>query len=290
MEARTLKQTIRDQCPGAYRLWCRLRYPQAWTIRSDLSGHLRILGRRILKLLHLDHRNPSMAAIKALKNRHLGERCFIVGTGASLTYEDLEKLKGETTFSMNSIFLTYKNTDWRPTYYAIVDYYGYENDLKQYIGENLGTYCLREVFLHYKIRPGALSGKEIYFLIHHGNHRSRRIRKKHFKQEAEISICIYDCFTVANMVLDIALYMGFQEIYLIGIDCSYEQDKKHIEETPADVRRRTDPDYLLPRIDLMKEGYNVLKKMAEKQGAVIYNATRGGNLDVFPRINFDDII
>ena len=30
--------------------------------------------------------------------------------------------------------------------------------------------------------------------------------------------------------------------------------------------------------------------MAEKQGAVIYNATRGGSLDVFPRINFDDII
>ena len=60
------------------------------------------------------------------KDIHKGERCFIVGKGPSLKMEDLEKIKGEYSFSVNSIVLSFADTTWRPPYYAIGDRFGYE--------------------------------------------------------------------------------------------------------------------------------------------------------------------
>jgi hypothetical protein len=60
------------------------------------------------------------------KNKHVGQRCFIVCTGPSLTYEYLELLKGKITFSMNGIIKSFPRTDCRPTYYGIQDLFVYE--------------------------------------------------------------------------------------------------------------------------------------------------------------------
>ena len=60
--------------------------------------------------------------IKSYKNIHKGQRCFIIGTGPSLTADDLNKLKNEVTFGSNRIFEIFSQTDWRPTYYMNQDY------------------------------------------------------------------------------------------------------------------------------------------------------------------------
>ncbi|UKI37547.1 MAG: hypothetical protein L6V93_05335 [Clostridiales bacterium] len=41
--------------------------------------------------------------LRMLQNRHLNDRCFIVATGPSLTFEDLSLLKMKSVFGMNSI-------------------------------------------------------------------------------------------------------------------------------------------------------------------------------------------
>src|SRR5690606_31514735 len=64
--------------------------------------------------------------LRRFKNIHAGKRCFIVATGPSLKVSDLDMLKDELTLSMNSIFMAFKETDWRPTYYAIQDEYVYK--------------------------------------------------------------------------------------------------------------------------------------------------------------------
>ena len=76
--------------------------------------------------------------LKKYKNIHKGQRCFIIGTGPSLSVEDLEKLKGEITFGSNRIFEIYSQTDWRPTYYMNQDK---ANIFIPYAGlSNLGVY------------------------------------------------------------------------------------------------------------------------------------------------------
>ncbi len=36
--------------------------------------------------------------------------------------------------------------------------------------------------------------------------------------------------------------------------------------------------------------YRLLKKYADRHGIKIYNATRGGNLEVFPRVQLEDVL
>ena len=52
--------------------------------------------------------------IKSMKNTHVGERCFVVATGPSLTFEDLNALKDEFCFGMNSCVLALDKTEWTP--------------------------------------------------------------------------------------------------------------------------------------------------------------------------------
>ncbi|MFC2055928.1 hypothetical protein ACFLV7_16775 [Chloroflexota bacterium] len=59
--------------------------------------------------------------LAALKNRHKGQRCFVIGNGPSLSTTDLDQLRGEVTFACNKIYLAFNETDWRPTYYAVED-------------------------------------------------------------------------------------------------------------------------------------------------------------------------
>ncbi len=280
---------LQKKFPRCYAQYCKIRYPNPWAIWCNLNGHIRILFRKILYKLHLDKYNPEMKKIQRWRNCHDGKRCFIVATGPSLRYEDLETIKGEYCFSANTIFLTYPYTSWRPDYYGIVDYLAYKEDISKYSAENFDDYAKEAIFLHYKIKTSQKSNKAISLLIHNGNHR-RRILKKKFKQELELSICYYDCFTVTNMLIALAIYMGFKEIYLLGVDCDYSNEKAHIIETVADQKRKIDSNYLNPRTDLMIWGYKIMKQIAEKENCKIYNATRGGKLEIFKRRNLEDIL
>lgn len=110
------------------------------------------------------------------------------------------------------------------------------------------------------------------------------------EQEGELSICFCDCFTVTNMLISLAVYMGFKEIYLLGVDCDYSREKAHIEETLADRVRRDDPSYLMPRADLMLYGYGLMDRVARENGCRVYNATRGGKLETFQRVPLEKIV
>ena len=59
--------------------------------------------------------------LAALKDKHKGQRCFVIGNGPSLRISDLDRLKDEITFASNKIYLAFEETDWRPTYYTAVD-------------------------------------------------------------------------------------------------------------------------------------------------------------------------
>lgn len=281
---------LQQRFPVGYRYYCRIRYPDPWGTFSNLDIYLKIIWRRLLHRCHVGHWNSEMKKMQSIKNSHTGERCFIVGTGASLTYDDLDKIKDEYSFSVNSIFLTYQKTSWRPNCYGIVDYLGYKEDISKYSNKDFNDYAKEFVFLHSKIKIIGKRDKLISILVNNANHQKYRMKKKLFKQEKELSICFYDCFTVTNMMIALAIYMGFKKIYLIGVDCDYSGEKMHIEETLADQIRKNDTSHLKPREDLMFYGYELMKKVAEEENCSIYNTTRGGKLEVFPKINLEEVI
>lgn len=236
------------------------------------------------KLRTLGYQEEKYAKLKRVKNIHNNERCFIVATGPSLTVEDMEKLKSEYTFGMNSICLVFDRTDFRPSYFGIQDEHVYEK-----VKKNLVSYCKENVFVSSNIyKAYDTPQKWITFPLNLNYHSFQmRYGQEYFaKFSDDCYSVVYDGYSITYSLIQIAAYMGFKEIYLLGCDCSYSDDKnkQHFVESG-----HYDPTYKTAG-ERMIAAYKVAKEYADAHGIKIYNATRGGMLEVFPRVDLDEVL
>lgn len=222
--------------------------------------------------------------LKKFHNIHRGERCFIVATGPSITYEDLDKIKNEYTFSMNSMVLSFGNTNWRPTYYGIQD-----NNVYKKISDTLwdSGFEHERIFVGSRITSrNSIPDDVNKFVLEKMN---QRVMSEFFgiyytKFSRNFALKAYSGYTITYSLIQLAYYMGFKEIYLLGCDCNYVQGQKqhfiehgHIDPT-ADKAK-----------DRMLVAYQVANEFCQKTDLKIFNATRGGMLEIFPRVNLDEM-
>lgn len=266
-----LKRILKTRCKWLYNMALCL-YMWMGSLAVEIGSIPRAIGMKQNKY----------AKLKALKDKYKGERCFIIATGPSLTMEDLEALRNEYTFGMNSLAMLYEKTDWRATYMGIQDQRVYDK-VKTYLED----YCEGNVLISsYICREKDKEKKWIVFPYNGKYHAYDEIAKNHFwsKFSGNCYRMTYDGYTITYSLIELACYMGFKEIYLLGADCNFEPDKKmHFIE--HGVR---DSSYEFTQKRLIS-GYYVAKEYADKHGIAIYNATRGGKLEVFPRVDFDKI-
>lgn len=224
-------------------------------------------------------------SLKKYHNIHSGDRCFIIATGPSLTIEDLELLKNEKTFGMNSITKIYDKTNFRPTYYGIQDHIVYakmESEILEYYKNDDNVFVSDRIKWHSKIGVNWN-----VFPLNMSYHAYRRwfYNKFFAKFSDDIYRRVYSGFSITYSLIEIAVYMGFKEIYLIGADCSFTKPGKvhFVEHGVVDMS-----------LDTARErniaGYEAALEYTKHHDVKIYNATRGGELEVFERINLDDIV
>lgn len=229
--------------------------------------------------------------IASLKNKHKGKRCFIIGNGPSLKISDLDKLKNEITFAANKIYLAFDQTDWRPTYYSVTDYMVAQQNYSE-INRLQGFEKLFPVFA--KERWGTHFKNSIYFRYEYST--------KRFPEPPYFSLNpfekIYAGKTIIYALIQIACYMGIREIYLIGIDFNFKvPDKKndHVLYSEGECNhfhpqyRKKGEKWRDPQLDYQQKAFQVAKESVANLGGQIFNATRGGKLEVFPRIDFDSL-
>ena len=119
--------------------------------------------------------------------------------------------------------------------------------------------------------------------------------------------CVYTSGTITYGMLQLAAYMGFQEIYLLGVDCSYsielhsdqtitkEDMVNHMAIIEEEEKRFYDASYdrygvaAITYIDQHRAGYEATRQYAQSHGIKVFNATRGGKLDIFERMDFDSL-
>lgn len=224
--------------------------------------------------------------IRSLKGKDTGKRCFVVGNGPSLSVEDLEKIKGEIAFGTHRIYEIFDKTSWRPDYYLAQDY---------------KLICVsRERIENIEVKNKliAIPGRMPIIKI-----KGAKYIKLFFEefypqlpQFAEnIENGIYEGYTVTYMCLQVAAYMGFKEIYLLGVDHSYstELDENGNLLKNENVRDHfSDNDKIenVPQTFKSALAYKAAKEYAEKHGIKIYNATRGGKLEVFERKTLEEVL
>lgn len=240
------------------------------------------------------------AGIAKYKGIHTGERCFVIGNGPSLTAEDLEKIKNEYSFAANRIYLMYEKTNWRPSYYMCQD-----RQLMRTVSDYYSS-CKETVFLNYPALYdyGIKVDSANYYLA--DNRDANRIVKKLGFSE-KVDQCVIDGGSVTYSAIQMAVYMGFKEIYLLGVDHNFSHtldknrriiEHKDVKEDYFDKRYKDafkqfeekGKTFAAPDKGLMDLAFEASYEYAKSNGIKICNATRGGKLEVFPRVNFDDLM
>lgn len=232
--------------------------------------------------------------IRNLKNTHIGERCFIIGNGPSLTVEDLDSLRNEFCFAANRIYRVFDKTKWRPQIYLCVDSFVLK-DLKDII-RNLE---LPVILLHLEAKKYKLEqqNKNILYI---NNFYPFLINQHKYINGIKVSSDVSKYFTAGETVtfnsIQLAFYMGFKEIYLLGVDHQYSKvrlETGEIAEHPdiIDYFDRTPaPKYSVQNVATSTAAYVAANKYALSHHIVLKNLTRGGALEVFQRGSLDDII
>lgn len=226
--------------------------------------------------------------IKKYRNKFKGKRCFIIGNGPSLKVSDLEKLKQnkELCFGTHRIYEIYSQTKWRPSFYCAQDQKLIINSYN-----DINNIDVKSKFI------GVVDTK-IRKLINNGvfiNLKEEGFYPNLPKFSNDIvKNGVYEGYTVTYMCLQIAAYMGFKEIYLLGMDHRYSvmiNEKGIIEkhEGIQDHFSSNDKIENIPAIYQSTLAYKAAKKYADTHGIKIINLTRGGNLEVFSRMDFDEL-
>lgn len=251
-----------------------------WVLMHIINLWYEILG--FLRCYGLPSRRYKDILIQ--KNKYAGKRCFIICTGPSLTIDDLEKIKDEYTFGMNAICLLAEKTKFRPTFYGCNDldvYSKFKNEIRSYCSD-----CT-EVFVSDRIKRNDDINKDWHvFPLNVAYHTYDRWFKQKFwcKFSGNCYRVVYDMYSITHSLIQLAAYMGFKDIYLLGADCSFSKNQKmHFQDYGV----------LDATIDTARNrniaGYEEVKNQMGKYGFSVYNATRGGELEVFKRVSLEEL-
>ncbi|MCI9584539.1 MAG: DUF115 domain-containing protein [Clostridium sp.] len=234
-----------------------------------------------------DYKNPGIAE---MKDRYKGKRCFIVATGPSLTFDDLEKLKQHREFciSVNTIFKGFDKTGWRPDQYVVVDV-----NAMNHFGSEIRKMEVKEKFIADASIDFDYDSLTEEFYVYHSIFTKSTWERGLISDD--FSEFAYNSGLVTTVSLQLAIYEGFDEIYLLGCDCSYAKTGfRHFNEPKEEETKVYGGIYDLKRYVTASEvavnSYQKIKEYAEQRGIKIYNATRGGYLEVFERVNLDELL
>ena len=232
-----------------------------------------------------------LPAIAGFAARHAGQRCFILGGGPSLKLIDPSPLKNEVTFAVNGIFLIYDWLGFKPSYYVVEDFLVYADRWAEIRARVRASTCFfPEHFRH----PAFTRGNHHYFRALYDFDPGAGF--PNFSLNAARILWIGG--TVTYICLQLALYMGFKEVYLVGMDHNYHRPQ-HVQSvgdvwtSHGDDPNHFHPDYFGagyrwhdPQVDRMETAYRKARDVYAAHDATVFNATRGGHLEVFARVDY----
>lgn len=225
-----------------------------------------------------------------LRDKYAGQRVFLIGNGPSLNRTPLHLLRREHTMCFNRFNLMFERLAWRPTFYATTD-----DRVLMDIADEINRQILPAV--DYAFFPD-LHPYNVDF--------TRRIEARENVYWLQLdalsfSLDLPRCGmnkTVTNVGLQILAFLGFREIYLIGVDCDYQTPVSVRQESARDWTGTADDDpnhfdpryfgagrrYHHPRMDETIEKYREGRDFFELHGVRVVNVGVGGKLEEFPRL------
>ena len=244
-----------------------------------------------------------------LRDKYKGERCFIIGNGPSIKNQDLSLLANEIVFVTNGFYRYEKYYDVKPDYYCLVDSVYFETETRDLMLKGI------EKISDYEHKP--------YFIL---PYRAKQLVQDCYKWDTWTSIYYIDgamSFTdgynkawditktvaspqcVVQVAMLLATYMGFKEIYLLGIEqtdiIAWLQGRLGIDSV-YHVYESNDSDKLIDHMEEVNPLVGTLKGYArifhlykeiyyycQKQGINVYNCTPKTLVDSIPKRKYEEL-
>ena len=255
-----------------------------WNTSSNGYWWWRNRGRHVLAQ-RIDNRwQESQNRMIQYKDKYAGQRCFIIGNGPSLRKTDLSLLKYEVTFGLNRIYLLFPELGFSTTYLVSVNDMVLEQCADEMQALNIPK------FITWRTRNWFKNDENTIFID------SDFTGPEQFSQDATGRI--FEGFTVTFVAQQIAYYMGFQEVILVGVDHNFAT------KGPANttvVSTGDDPNHFsgayfgkgfrwqLPDLEGSERAYLYAKQAYQEAGRVIRDATVDGKLNIFPKVDYKSL-
>lgn len=236
---------------------------------------------------------------RLLKGRHRGARCFVLGAGSSITGQDIARLKGELVVSVSNTFVHPDFARIKPRYHVtppLIRSHGgiySEQNFVSWLKAMEAATGTAEMFFHIgdreMIERNGLFGNRIIHWVEYTG------RDEDFDTRIDLTH-IPDIWSVSELALTVAVYLGFEKIYLIGIDHDwfngplvyfYDHAKEHELKPNAERLSFADSEFQMRRHAEIFKKYKGLYSVSKN----IYNANSNPAhyLDVFPKVDFDTL-
>jgi hypothetical protein len=228
-------------------------------------------------------RRASIHGLAALKDCHRGERCFIIGNGPSLKNTDLSRLRNEYTLGMNRIYLAFPEMGFTTSYYLSI------NDL-------VIEQCAADIqalpmpkFVTWRARRWLKPSENLFFMYTTYNG---------VKFAKDAAGRLWEGATVTYSALQVAFHLGFTKVILIGVDHNFVTQGKPgtTVVSPGDDPNHFNPNYFgkgfrwqLPDLETSEQAYRLARQVYEEAGRDVVDATVGGKLRVFPRVEYESL-
>jgi hypothetical protein len=230
----------------------------------------------------------SKRRLAALAGKYAGKRCFVMGNGPSLLKCDVSLLSNEVTIGSNAQYLVWDSMGFVPTFLTVEDRLVAEDRASELCALSGPTkifprdllYCLGEsrntIFVNFvrDYRPFPNFTSDFEKIVYWGG-------------------------TVTMLNLQLAYYLGCTEIYMVGFDHFYHVPDKMdgfvITSDKEDVNH-IHPDYFGkgyrwhdPNIARMERAYSEARRFLDSRGILVRNATVGGHLEIFERVDYGSL-
>jgi hypothetical protein len=258
--------------------------PQSlWQLARDSYDGFRRIPEMPAAYFH-PWRRESIRRLAALKDIHNGKRAFIIGNGPSLKQTDTRKLKDEITFGMNRIYIAFPDWGFTTTYLCVTNDLVVEQFVDDFTALPIPKFIAWRSHRHFNAESPITKLPTFIYTSYTGPRFAGDVRGR-----------VWEGATVTNLALQLAFHMGIEKAILIGVDHNFasrgEANRTVVSE--GDDPNHFMPNYFgrgvrwqLPDLDTSEIGYVLAREAYRKAGREIIDATVGGKLAVFPKVEY----
>jgi len=237
-----------------------------------------------------------------LRDRHRNTRIFILCNGPSVRKQNINPLKDELVISVSSGYLHPDYAEIAPRYHCLpqityglmtrADVVAWFREMHDRLGK--ATLILSETEEPLVREEGLFPGRDVRYVE----------LKAHFADLPagaipDLTTTIPRVQSVPILALMLAMYMGGNKLYLLGTDHDhfrsgeyryfYEPTALRGKDFSVDENGRLRGGWFeeLSGLTALWSQYRSIKEIAARNNIAIFNATHGGELDEFPRVQFE---